>query len=302
MEKIFEPEKIDALIQLAIDEDIGTGDITTANLLPDDLIATGAFLAKGNGVVAGLPVVEYFFSKLDKSVFINRIAGEGSFVRAGEIIATISGRAKTLLSGERIALNFLQRLSGIATITAQFVEKIKPLKTAIIDTRKTTPGWRYLEKYAVLTGGGVNHRMGLYDQVLVKDNHVDIMKGTLGGEASPSSSAIEVVVSTLRKKVKKGILIEVETRTLDEVRDALKAGADIILFDNMDVARLQEAVSLVKGWKGLYMPLTEASGNVSLENVRRVAGTGVDRVSVGAITHSAKALDISLEINLTKNV
>ena len=302
MEKIFEPEKIDALIQLAIDEDIGTSDITTANLLPDDLIATGAFLAKGNGVVAGLPIVEYFFSKLDKSVLVQRVVDEGAFVREGEIIATISGRARTLLTGERIALNFLQRLSGIATITAQFVEKIKPLKTSIMDTRKTTPGWRYLEKYAVLAGGGVNHRMGLYDQVLVKDNHVDIMKGRLGGEASPSSSAIEVVVSTLRKKAKKGILIEVETRTLDEVRDALKAGADIILFDNMDIDRLQESVSLVKGCKGLYMPLTEASGNISLENVNMVARTGVDRVSVGAITHSARALDISLEINLTKKV
>lgn len=302
MEKIFEPEKIDSLIQLAIDEDIGTGDITTANLLPDDLIATGAFLAKGNGVVAGLPIVEYFFSKLDKSVLVKRVVDEGAFVRYGEIIATICGRARTLLSGERIALNFLQRLSGIATITAQFVEKIKPLKTAIMDTRKTTPGWRYLEKYAVITGGGVNHRMGLYDQVLVKDNHVDIMKGRPGGDVSPSASVIEMVVSILRKKVKKDVLVEVETRTLDEVRDALKSGADIILFDNMDVARLQEAVSLVKGWKGLHKPLTEASGNVSLENVRQVAETGIDRISIGAITHSARALDISLEINLTKNV
>ena len=302
MNNTFEPKKIDALIQLAIDEDIGTGDITTANLLPDDLAATGVFLAKGNGVVAGLPVVEYFFSRLDTSVLINRVAAEGAFVRAGEIIATISGRARTLLSGERIALNFLQRLSGIATITAQFIEKIKPLKTAIMDTRKTTPGWRYLEKYAVITGGGVNHRMCLYDQVLVKDNHLDIMKGRTGGDVSPSASVIEMVVSILRKKIKKDVLIEVETRTLDEVRDALKSGADIILFDNMDVVRLQEAVSLVNGWKGLHKPLTEASGNISLENVRQVAETGIDRISIGAITHSAKALDISLEINLTRNV
>ncbi|MBF8274976.1 MAG: nadC [Candidatus Brocadiaceae bacterium] len=302
MNNTFEPKKIDALIQLAIDEDIGTGDITTANLLPDSLSATGGFLAKGSGVVAGLPVVEYFFSRLDTSVLINRVAAEGAFVRAGEIIATISGRARTLLTGERIALNFLQRLSGIATVTAQFAEKIKPLKTAIMDTRKTTPGWRYLEKYAVITGGGVNHRMGLYDQVLVKDNHVDIMKDRPGSNVPLSASVIETVVSVLRKKVKEGVLIEVETRTLDEVRDALKSGADIILFDNMDVARMQEAVSLVKGWKGFHKPLTEASGNVSLENVRQVAETGIDRISIGAITHSARALDISLEINLTKNV
>ena len=203
MNNIFEPKKIDALIQLAIDEDIGTGDITTANLLPDGLAATGVFLAKGSGVVAGLPVVEYFFSRLDTSVLINRAVREGAFVHAGEIIATISGRARTLLTGERIALNFLQRLSGIATITAQFVEKIKPMKTAIMDTRKTTPGWRYLEKYAVITGGGVNHRMGLYDQVLVKDNHLDIMKDRPGSDAPPSTNVIETVVSTLRKKVKR---------------------------------------------------------------------------------------------------
>ena len=302
MNNIFEPKKIDALIQLAIDEDIGTGDITTANLLPDGLAATGVFLAKGSGVVAGLPVVEYFFSRLDTSVLINRAVREGAFVHAGEIIATISGRARTLLTGERIALNFLQRLSGIATITAQFVEKIKPMKTAIMDTRKTTPGWRYLEKYAVITGGGVNHRMGLYDQVLVKDNHLDIMKDRPGSDAPPSTNVIETVVSTLRKKVKEGVLIEVETRTLDEVYDALKSGADIILFDNMDVARLKEAVSLVKGWNVPHKPLTEASGNISLENVRQVAETGIDRISIGAITHSARALDISLEINLTKNV
>ena len=174
-----------------------------------------------------------------------------------------------------------------------------------MDTRKTIPGWRYLEKYAVAVGGGINHRMGLYDQVLVKDNHLDIMKDKLPKNVSANFSTIERVVSTLRQKIKKGILIEVETRTLEEVADALKSGVDIILFDNMNVAQLKEAVGTVKNWKpskGKCKPLTEASGNITLENVRLVAQTGVDRISVGAITHSAKALDISLEINLAKNV
>ena len=296
----LEIEKINALIQLAIQEDIGTGDITTENLIPDSLIVEGAFIAKGNGVIAGLPVVEYFFSRLDTDVSLQQRIKEGTFVNKGETIANIKGSTKTLLSGERIALNFMQRLSGIATLTAQFVERIKPLKTAIMDTRKTIPGWRYLEKYAVAMGGGVNHRMGLYDQVLVKDNHLDIMKGKLLKNVSANLSTIEKVILTLRKKIKKGILVEVETRTLEEVADALKAEVDIILFDNMNIAQLKEAVKMVKNWKpsiGQYKPLTEASGNITLENVHLVAQTGVDRISIGAITHSAKVLDISLEIS-----
>ncbi|MFN3531048.1 MAG: carboxylating nicotinate-nucleotide diphosphorylase [Candidatus Brocadia sp.] len=296
----FEPEKIDNLIQLAIQEDIFTGDITTENLIPENLIVEGAFIAKESGVIAGLPIVEYFFSKLDKDIFFKQWVKDGVFVHKGETIATINGSAKTLLSGERIALNFLQRISGIATLTARFVERIKPLETSIMDTRKTIPGWRYLEKYAVAVGGGVNHRMGLYDQVLIKDNHLDIMKNKLFYDIPPHVSIIEEAVSVLRRKIKKGILIEVETRTLEEVKNALKAGVDIILFDNMDIQQLKDAVRLVKEWKyegDVRQPLTEASGNITLENVHRVAQTGVDRISVGAITHSAKALDISLEIS-----
>ncbi|MDE1889117.1 MAG: carboxylating nicotinate-nucleotide diphosphorylase [Planctomycetota bacterium] len=296
----FEPEKVDTLIQLALQEDIGTGDITTETLIPDNLIVEGTFIAKECGIVAGLPVVEYFFSKLDKNIFYKRWIKEGDSVNKSEPIAAIHGTARTLLSGERIALNFLQRLSGIATLTAQFVDRIKPLKTSIMDTRKTIPGWRYLEKYAVAVGGGVNHRMGLYDQVLVKDNHLDIIKNKLLFDASSHASAIEKAVLALRQKIKKSILIEVETRTLGEVADALKAGADIILFDNMNIRQLKEAVTAVNDWKSARntpLPLTEASGNVTLENVRLVAQTGVDRISAGAITHSAKALDISLEIS-----
>src|SRR3990167_4601978 len=245
----LEPEKIDALIQLAIKEDIGVGDVTTESLIPDSLIAEGSFVAKESGVIAGLPVVEYFFSKLDKGVSLEQNVKDRTFVKRGETIASLKGSAKTLLSGERIALNFLQRLSGIATTTAQFVERIKPLKTAIMDTRKTIPGWRYLEKYAVAMGGGVNHRMGLYDQILIKDNHLDIMKNKLFHDFSPQASIIEKAVSALRQKIKKGVLIEVETRTREEVADALKAGVDIILFDNMNIAQLKEAVETVKNWK-----------------------------------------------------
>ena len=299
----FEPGKVDSLIQLAIQEDIGTGDITTENLIPDNLIVEGAFIAKECGIVAGLPVVEYFFSRLDKNIFYKQWVKEGTSASKGETIAAIHGTARTLLSGERIALNFLQRLSGIATLTAQFVDRIKPLKTSIMDTRKTIPGWRYLEKYAVAVGGGVNHRMGLYDQALVKDNHLDILRVETGLKPVSTSSHISIIekaVFALRQKIKKGILIEVETRTLGEVADALKAGADIILFDNMDFRQLKEAVTAVNDWKSARntpLPLTEASGNITLENVRLVAQTGVNRISAGAITHSAKALDISLEIS-----
>ncbi len=299
MKPNFNLEKIDALIHLAIQEDIFTGDITTENLIPEGLMVEGSFIAKERGVVAGLPVVEYFFSKLDKSVSFKQIAQEGGSVNKGDTVAIIQGKARILLSGERIALNFLQRLSGIATLTAQFIERIKPCKTAIMDTRKTIPGWRYLEKYAVVAGGGVNHRMGLYDQALVKDNHLDIYKSNLLSGNAPHASTIECVVSRLRQKVKKGIVIEVETRTFGEVEDALRAGVDIILFDNMNIDQLKKAVILVKDWnyaEGAHRPLTEASGNITRENVHLVAQTGVDRISTGAITHSAKALDISLEI------
>lgn len=340
----MEYEKIDTLIQLAIQEDIGEGDITTESIIPGDLVIEGTFTAKESGVVAGLPVVEYFFSKLDKSVSFKQTSQEGSLVQKSDTLATVHGKARTILTGERIALNFLQRLSGIATLTAQFVERVKPTKTPIMDTRKTIPGWRYLEKYAVAAGGGVNHRMGLYDQILVKDNHLDIMKqrnqmvamnkkngpgnhtsyikdeklrqieevshNTFSGSdknrgepfrniVSPHISTIEHVVSIIKQKIKKGVLIEVETRTLEEVMDALKAEVNIILLDNMSIQQLKEAVLIVKDWrsvKSTHWPMTEASGNITLENVQFVAETGVDRISVGAITHSAKALDISLEM------
>ncbi|OHB71464.1 MAG: nicotinate-nucleotide diphosphorylase (carboxylating) [Planctomycetes bacterium RBG_16_41_13] len=297
----FVPEKIDILIQLAIQEDIGSGDITTESIFPPDLMGEGEFLAKEDGVIAGLPVVERLFSKIDKNILLKKGISEGMFVKKGDVIASVNGNVRPILSGERIALNFLQRLSGIATLTAQFVEEVKPLKVAVMDTRKTAPGWRYLEKYAVAIGGGVNHRMGLYDQVLVKDNHLDFMKKELSAEEIASISVIEKTVSMLRKKIGNRVLIEVETRTLSEVEDAIKANVDVILLDNMDAEKIRSAVSLVKNGKygkGAHRPLMEASGNITLDNVKSIAQTGVDRISIGALTHSAKALDISLKISL----
>lgn len=295
----FVPEKIDILIQLAIQEDIGSGDITTESIFPPDLMGEGEFIAKEDGVIAGLPVVERLFSKIDKNILLKKGISEGMFVKKGDIIASVNGNVRPILSGERIALNFLQRLSGIATLTAQFVEEVKPLKVAVMDTRKTAPGWRYLEKYAVAVGGGVNHRMGLYDQVLVKDNHLDFMKKELSAEKIAGISVIEKTVSMLRRKIGNHVLIEVETRTLSEVEDAIKANVDVILLDNMDAEKIRTAVSLVKNGKygkGAHRPLTEASGNITLDNVKSIAQTGVDRISIGALTHSAKALDISLKI------
>ena len=261
----------------------------------------GEFLAKEDGVIAGLPVVERLFSKIDKNIILKKGISDGMFVKKGDVIASVNGNVRPILSGERIALNFLQRLSGIATLTALFVEEVKPLKVAVMDTRKTAPGWRYLEKYAVAIGGGVNHRMGLYDQILVKDNHLDFVKKELSAEEIAGISVIEKTVSMLRTKIGNHVLIEVETRTLSEVEDAIKANVDVILLDNMDAEKIRSAVSLVKNGKygkGAYRPLTEASGNITLDNVKSIAQTGVDRISIGALTHSAKALDISLKISL----
>ncbi|MCF6149845.1 MAG: carboxylating nicotinate-nucleotide diphosphorylase [Candidatus Kuenenia sp.] len=296
----FESQKINTLIQLAIQEDIGPGDITTESIFSPHLMGEGEFIAKEDGIIAGLPVIGHFFSKIDENIFLKTFISDGTFVKKGEVFASVNGRVQSLLSGERIALNFLQRLSGIATFTAQFVEKVKPLKVAIMDTRKTVPGWRYLEKYAVTMGGGVNHRMGLYDQVLIKDNHLDFMKKELSAEEIADASVIKKTISKVRRKTGSNILIEVETRTLTEVEDAINAGADVILLDNMNPAGIKKAVSLVKNCKygkESYRPLTEASGNITLDNVKSIAETGVDRISIGALTHSAKALDISLKIS-----
>lgn len=280
-------EEIDQLIEMAIKEDIGGGDVTTDSLVPEWQAARGEIMAKETGIVAGLLVASRVYQRINQKVsFLPRVE-EGTRVLPGRVLAEVSGPARGILSGERVALNFIQRLSGIATITALFVEKIKDYHAKIYDTRKTVPGWRSLEKYAVRVGGGLNHRMGLYDQVLIKDNHLMALE---------AGKALAKGVRLAREKAPQWMLIEVEVKTPEELEEAIAAKADIILLDNMTVEEIAKAVKSVRQTNPLHPPMVEVSGGVTLENVEAIARTGVDRISVGALTHSAKALDISLEM------
>ena len=270
---------IDPIIEAGLREDIHTGDITTDLLIPADNQNTAIMIAKAEGIIAGLPVAELVFKKLDPSIQFNIHINDGEKVKKGDLICTISGTYRALLTGERLALNFLQRMSGIATETAKYVEEVKDFKTEILDTRKTVPGLRFLDKYAVKAGGGTNHRIGLYDMVLIKDNHISVAGG------------ITNAVNAIRPKLPSNMKIEVETTTLNEVQEALNVGADIIMLDNMDNATITAAVKLIDG-----KAKVEASGNMTLERVREVAATGVDYISIGALTHSVIALDISQKI------
>jgi nicotinate-nucleotide pyrophosphorylase (carboxylating) len=285
MERRFKiPQKtIDHLIDLAFAEDIGTGDITTQTLVPPALEASAILLAKADGVLAGVEIARRVFQKLDHEIKFKTIIKDGSSLQKGDIIAEIRGKARAILTGERTALNFLQRLSGIATLTSQFVARVSDLPVMIIDTRKTTPGFRLLEKYAVRMGGGHNHRLNLADGILIKDNHLALLRN--------SGKNLKDVVTQARKKAPQDLKVEVETTNLGEVREAVRAGADIIMFDNMSPAMMRRAVKLLPS--GI---LSEASGGVNMETVRAIAETGVNFISVGALTHSPKALDISLEL------
>ena len=290
-------EKIKDIVQLAIKEDIGDGDITSKIFIPDGSKTEGMLIAKEAGVVAGLPVAGYVLSQIDENLILTSNIEDGSRVKKGTIIGSVKGLTLSLLSAERLVLNFLQRLSGIATATNRFAEKIKGYGTQIMDTRKTAPGWRYLEKYAVRVGGGINHRMGLYDQILIKDNHLK----TMGSEKE--NGAISRLVRTAREQIENGMLIEIEVEDLCQIKDVVDAGVDIILFDNMEPSKIREAVDIVKeieknqdAGTGKAI-LTEASGNITIENVEEYADAGVDRISVGAITHSARVLDISFDIS-----
>lgn len=295
------------IVQLAIKEDIGQGDITSEIFIPEGSKSKGTFIAKEDGIISGLPVAGYVFSQIDKDLVLTLNIEEGSRVNRDTIIANVKGSTVSILSAERLVLNFLQRLSGIATITNKFVEKVKRYKTKIMDTRKTTPGWRYLERYAVRVGGGINHRMGLYDQILIKDNHLKIMGGVHEKKGIKDffkeRDGFLKLVKKARQQTDNGVLIEVEIEDLDYVKDVVDAGVDIIMFDNMEPSKISEAVKMVREYEKIRDTakcrdiLTEASGNITLENVDAYAQTGVDRISIGAITHSAKALDISLEIN-----
>ena len=272
---------LDPLIDLAFEEDIGIGDITTEATVPPTQEGVGTLLAKSDGIVAGLPVAERVFAKLDETVLFRALVNDGDAVKVGTPIAEVQGSAKTILMGERTALNFLQRLSGIATLTAQFVTAVAGYDTKIVDTRKTAAGWRAVQKYAVHVGGAQNHRFGLYDGVLIKDNHIV----AAGGIANAVQRARQVVPHTAK--------IEVEVETLDQVDEALKAGADILLLDNMSPSMMKSVVHEVGD-----LAVTEASGGITLKQVTTVAATGVNLISVGALTHSAMPMDISLTLTL----
>ena len=290
-------EKIRDIVQLAIKEDIGDGDITSKIFIPDGSESEGMLVAKEAGIVAGLPVAGYVLSQIDENLIFTSNIEDGSMARKGTILGSVKGLTLSLLSAERMVLNFLQRLSGIATSTNMFAERIKGYRTQIMDTRKTAPGWRYLEKYAVRAGGGINHRMGLYDQILIKDNHLKAM-GT-----EKENDTISRLVKKAREQIKNGTLIEVEVEDLCQIKEVMDAGVDIILFDNMEPSKMKKAVEMVKELENSRDAgdgraiLTEASGNITIENVEEYADAGVDRISVGAITHSARVLDISFDIS-----
>jgi nicotinate-nucleotide pyrophosphorylase (carboxylating) len=270
-------DTLERIVHAALAEDIGGGDVTTEATVPEDAIGTAELLVKEPGVVCGLRAAEVTFRALDPEIQFEAFTADGDVVDAATVVARVSGSERAILTGERVALNFLGRLSGIATLTRRYVQAIDGTGAAVLDTRKTTPGIRALEKYAVVSGGGRNHRFGLDDAVLVKDNHLRA--------AGSIAAAVELV------RAATDLPVEVECDTLDQVREALEAGVDAILFDNMSLVQLRQAVALAGGRARL-----EASGGVSLDTIRPIAETGVDEISVGALTHSARALDVSLEL------
>ncbi len=269
----------DSLVKAALAEDVGRGDITTKAIISPDESGEGVFLAKEDFVLAGLFMAEKVFKSIDEKAVFRAYLDDGEHVKKGRVFATVRGRLDALLTGERVALNFVQRMSGIATRTDMFVKKIKAAGAKILDTRKTTPCLRMLEKYAVKAGGGTNHRFGLFDRVLIKDNHI--------AAAGSVREAIERVERAYHGKIP----VEVEVTNLKELKEALAAGADMIMLDNMDTVRIKRALKIIG-----KRALVEASGGVTFDNVLEVAKTGVDFISVGALTHSARAVDISMEI------
>lgn len=271
-----ELEAAKTLINLALEEDVATGDITTDNLIPAATRRKAYMVAKADGVVAGLPIAEMVFRQLDESLVWEPQVEEGARVGNGTELVRFEASYRALLTGERTALNFFQRLSGIATMSATYADEVKGTNTVILDTRKTLPGFRMLDKYAVRTGGATNHRIGLFDMVMIKDNHIEVAGG------------ITPAVEQIKAKVPSTIKIEVETTNLKQVEEALAAGADIIMLDNMDNETMTQAVQLIQG-----KAKVEASGNMTLDRIRGVASTGVDYISIGALTHSVQALDIS---------
>lgn len=272
-------DKLSKIIEFALNEDIGTGDATTLYTIDSALQLKAGLKAKAEGVLAGTEVFKRTFRNLDEQVEVKFNKTDGDKVAAGDVVAEISGSGRAILSGERTALNFLQRMSGIATATNRLVEAVKGTKVVILDTRKTAPGLRILDKWAVEIGGGENHRFGLFDMVLIKENHI------------AAAGGIAKAVRLVRGKDKEKLAIEVEVKNLAELRQAVELNVDRVMLDNMSPAEMKEAVAFVNG----RVPL-EASGNVTLENVRAIAESGVDYISVGSLTHSVQALDMSLLI------
>ncbi len=270
---------IKQIIRFALEEDLGEGDMTTDAVIGPEMRGTAGLLAREDLVLAGMPVFEQVFKELGSQIEFEEYFKEGDLVPAGEKVCLITGSLALILKGERTALNFLQRMSGIATLTRQYVEKAGSSKVRILDTRKTVPGHRWLDKYAVRTGGGTNHRFGLYDMILIKDNHI------------AAAGSITKAVKLARENAPHTLKVEVEVEDLEGVEAALEAGADIIMLDNMDLKQMAKAADRVKG-----KAVVEASGGITLDTIKDVANTGVDLISVGALTHSPKAADFSLEI------
>ncbi|NIP30767.1 MAG: carboxylating nicotinate-nucleotide diphosphorylase [Candidatus Dadabacteria bacterium] len=270
---------VEKIIDNALREDVGDGDITTEALFDRSISCHAVIRSKEDGILCGLPVAQLVFERLDGSLKWNENKKDGDLLKEGDKIVEVVGNQKHILTGERLALNILQRMSGISTLTSKFVKEVSDLNVKIVDTRKTVPGFRSLGKYAVTIGGGYNHRFGLFDGVLIKDNHIKL------------AGTITDAVSKIRSKLKNKYKIEVETKKFDQVKEAVSAGADIIMLDNMSVDDMKTAVKYING-----VALVEASGGITLSTVRDVAKTGVDFISVGALTHSAKALDISLDM------
>ncbi|MFW6141150.1 MAG: carboxylating nicotinate-nucleotide diphosphorylase [Candidatus Saliniplasma sp.] len=269
--------KVRKIVVEAIEEDLGTGDITTESLVGGREESTAVITFKEKGVVAGFPVVKMVFEEIDEDVKVTQFKEEGDVVEVGEEVGEIAGKTRSILSGERLALNFLQRLSGIATKTRRYVDKVKDYDVDVVDTRKTTPNLRILEKYAVRVGGGVNHRMGLYDMVLIKDNHIRSAGGV--------KEAVE------RTGSKHSVKVEVEVESISDIDEALEAGADIIMLDNMSLNEMNKAVDLIDN-----RAIVEASGGITLKNVEEAAAAGVDVISVGALTHQISSIDIGLDL------
>jgi nicotinate-nucleotide pyrophosphorylase (carboxylating) len=279
MDNLLNSPHLDRLIDLALEEDIGSGDVTTQAVVDPELQGEAHIRAKGTLVVAGLPVAARVFHKLDAKVVFAAAVDDGQEVDKGTVLARLTGPVATILTGERVALNFLQRLSGIATFTRAMAARVAGSSAVLVDTRKTTPGWRALEKYAVRQGGGHNHRLGLYDGVLIKNNHLTAVGG------------ISEAVRRAKARAPHWLKIEVEVTDLEGLEEALNAGADLILLDNMDDATLLQAVKITRG-----RALLEASGSMTADRLAKVAATGVNRISMGALTHSAPAVDIHLRL------